>query len=404
MKIALITGEYPPYVRGGVGHSSYLLVRQLRKKGIIVDVYVYSGRSHEPIFSESGTTRYYAFSAGNFWPVIDLYAFMKLRSKVNHYDLVHAYWGREALGFLKKINPSIKTVATLAGVGLACLNYRKWVRSPCEECSSHDLLHCAFERKKWIENKFFKFFVPAPVLFTYFDMRRWCAQRLDKYFALSQTMKEMHVAAGFLEKKIEVIPNMYDPEFFEKLERINVKKRVDKIVILYVGRLSEEKGVEDLIRAFSKMSLNNVELHITGSGPKREELENIANATEMKKQIKFLGWTNYDVLPIIYKSADIFVHPARWPEAFGRTILEAMLAKLAIITSSSGAPRHILGDSGVIYETGNVAELTGKLEMLIENKEIRVSLGARAYDKATEHYDPDTVTSQIIRNYEELIK
>ena len=402
MKIALITGEYPPYVGGGAGYSSHLLVRQLRKKGIIVDVYVFA-KKHDPIFSEGGSTKYYSISVGDCWPLIDLHAIMKLWDKLDRYDLVHLYYGIAALGFLKRINPNIKTIATLNGTDLACLNYKKWVQTHCEECSSHDLLHCAFERKKWIKNRFLKFFVPAPVLFTYFHTRRWFAQRLDKYFALSQTMKEIYTTAGFLEEKIEVIPNMYDPKFFEKLQRTNAKKSDDKIVILYVGRLSEEKGVEDLIRAFSKISSNNVELHIAGSGPQKEELENIADATGMKKQIRFLGWINYDVLPIIYKSADIFVHPAKWPEPFGRTILEAMLAKLAIITSSSGAPPRIVGDSGVIYETGNI-ELTNKLERLIENKELRANMGARAYNKASQEYNPEDVTSQIIRNYEELIK
>ena len=95
------------------------MVRQLRKKGIVVVVYVFA-RKHEPFFSGSGSTQYYSISAGDCWPVINLHAIIKLWNKLSEYDLVHAYYGMAALGFLKKKIQTSKTVAILAGIDSAC--------------------------------------------------------------------------------------------------------------------------------------------------------------------------------------------------------------------------------------------------------------------------------------------
>ena len=404
LKIALIAGEYPPYIIGGGGFTSHLLVRQLRKKGIVVDVYAFT-REHKPLFSKEGITRYYSAPIGNNWPIINIHTIAKLWNKLDKYDLAHVISTQRmaALGFLKKISPIIKTVGTLGGIDGACLNYMKWSKRQCSECKSNDLLQCAFERKEWIENKLIKNLVPPPILFSYFTTQRSFAQRLDKYFAVSQTMRQIHVACGFPESKVEVIAEMIDPQFFEKLQRSYATKRSGNAVILYVGRLSKEKGVADLIRAFSLTRKKNAELRIVGKGPERKELEKIVDSTGMQERVRFFGWVDLDTLLALYKGADIFVHPGIWPEPFGRTILEAMLAKLAIIASRSGAPPDTLGDSGMLYEAGDVTELAENLEILIDDEELRGRLGAKAYRKAVLDYNSDVITDRIINEYERLV-
>jgi len=197
---------------------------------------------------------------------------------------------------------------------------------------------------------------------------------------------------------------MYDPTFLKELEQVKAEKNNDKIVVLYVGRLSREKGVEDLIKAFFKVNSQKVELWIIGRGHEERKLGELANKINKGKKIRFLGFIRYNDLPTIYKKADIFVHPGKWPEPFGRTILEAMLAKVPIIASDSGAPPRILGDSGVIFETGNIIELAKSLEILIEDKKRRINLASKAYNMAIRHYSPATITKQILKEYEELTK
>jgi len=240
-------------------------------------------------------------------------------------------------------------------------------------------------------------------LATYFVIQRLFSRSLDRYFALSDIIKNLYLSAGFPEDKVTVIPSMYDPKFLEKLEHVKAEKSDDKIVILYVGRLAREKGVDDLMEAFSKVGSQKAELWIVGGGPEERRLRDLANKINKEKKIRFFGFMDYSYLPSIYKRADIFVHPAKWPEPFNRTAPEAMLARLPVVASDSGALPEILGDSGLIFRTGNVSELKRSLEILIENKNLRENLGQKAYNKCMKDYSPDLITKRILKEYKNLV-
>jgi glycosyltransferase involved in cell wall biosynthesis len=397
MKIAVITGEYWPYIGGGRGVSVTLLAQQLRNKGIDVDVYLFR-KLHSPILTNSKSIIHYNVINERLWPLVNLQTVEKLWKVLTKYDIVHVYSTIQiaALGFLRRTMLRIPVVATLNGEVAACISYQRWMKFKCKKCNLSDAIRCALDRAKKIET----LYVPAPVLATYFIIQRALAQNLDRYFALSNTIKSIYVACGFPEDKIMIIPNMYDPVFMKKLEQINIIKRNEKVIIFYAGRLVKEKGVDDLIKAFSIVNSTKAELWIAGSGPEEKRLRQIAEKS--KKTIKFLGFVSLNDIPIMYKKAHIFVHPAKWPEPFSRNILEAMLAKLAIVASDSGASPEVLGDTGIIYRTGNIYELAEKLEMLINNNKLREELGEKAFKRALSQYSPEKITHQIIKEYEKL--
>jgi glycosyltransferase involved in cell wall biosynthesis len=322
----------------------------------------------------------------------------KLWKVLTKYDIVHVYSTIQiaALGFLRRTMLRIPAVATLNGEEAACISYQRWMKCKCKKCNLSNAISCAFDRAKKVET----LNVPAPILATYFIIQRALAQNLDRYFALSNTIKSIYVACGFPEDKITIIPNMYDPAFLKKLEKVNICKSNEKIVIFYAGRLVKEKGVDDLIRAFSIVNSAKAELWIAGLGPEEKRLRQIAENSE--KTIKFLGFVSLNDMPIMYKKSHIFVHPAKWPEPFSRSILEAMLAKLAIVASDSGASPEALGDTGIIYRTGNIYELAEKLEMLINDDKLREELGEKAFKRVLSQYSPEIITRQIIKEYEKL--
>lgn len=402
MKIALVAAEYWPYVSGGAGVSATLLVRQLRKEGISVDVHVFN-KKYLSIFGEKGSTEYYDAADYRFWPLVNLQVIKALWKKLAQYDLIHVYsYGPNqiaALGFLRRTMLKTPVIATLNDPMVGCIRSERWMQSRCMNCSVSDVILCAFRRSKETP-----IFVPSPVLATYFTIQRFLSRGLDRYFALSDVMKEIYLSAGFREDKIRVIPNMYDPAFLEKLEDVKVDRIDDKITILYVGRLTREKGVGDLVEAFSKVYSQRAELWIVGRGPEERRLRGLANKVGEEKKIRFFGFVPYSDTPSIYKRADIFVHPGKWLEPFGRTILEAMLAKVPIITSDSGAPPIIVGDSGIIFKTGSILELAKSLEMLIEDKKKRTDMALKAYNMAKNDYSPDTITRRIVTEYEALTK
>jgi glycosyltransferase involved in cell wall biosynthesis len=402
MKIALVAAEYWPYTSGGAGVSATLLVRQLRKEGISVDVYVFN-KKHPSIISDKGSTRYYYVMDDRFWPLVNLQVIKALWKKLAQYDLIHVYsYGPgeiAALGFLRRTMLKIPVVATLNGTTEACISYERWMRFRCMNCSVSDVILCAFRSSKETE-----MFVPGFVLATYFTIQRMFSRSLDRYFALSDVIKKIFLSAGFPEDKIRVIPNMYDPVFLKKLEAAKVEESDDKVIILYAGRLAREKGVEDLIEAFSKVRSQKAELWIVGRGPEEKRLRDLANKISEEKKVRFFGFVPYSDMPSIFKKVDIFVHPGKWIEPFGRTILEAMLAKVPIITSDSGAPPTIVGDSGVIFRTGNILELAKSLEILIEDQEKRTDMALKAYNMAKNDYSPDAITKRIVNEYKALAK
>ena len=131
MKIALVAGEYRrarARIGGGAGVSAKLLVHQLRKEGISVDVHVFS-RKYPSIFSDKGARKYYGVINSRFWPLVNLQVIKSLWKKLAQYDLVHVYsYGPgqiAALGFLRKTMLKIPVVATLNGFEAGCLSYKR---------------------------------------------------------------------------------------------------------------------------------------------------------------------------------------------------------------------------------------------------------------------------------------
>lgn len=150
----------------------------------------------------------------------------------------------------------------------------------------------------------------------------------------------------------------------------------DRKVVLFVGRLVEEKGIRYLITAMRGM---NALLVIAGDGPIREELEN--QAADMKTEVLFLGSKPHDELRTIYASADIFAAPfitARngGQEGLGIVLLEAMASGLPVVANRSGGIPQLIrdGENGLLCEEKNCAELTEKLTLLLENESLRQRL------------------------------
>ncbi|MEA2898054.1 MAG: hypothetical protein QOJ84_3669, partial [Bradyrhizobium sp.] len=152
------------------------------------------------------------------------------------------------------------------------------------------------------------------------------------------------------------------------------------------GTIQEGKGQEDLVRAVAR--LNAVELLIVGSDSGDGYLARLRDLVEqlgVTKKVTFLGFIP-DPYPVM-ASADIVVSCSR-AEAFGRTVIEAMLLGRAIVYSRSGAHLDYMihGTTGLAYAPGNVDELVECVESLIAQPELRQSLGEHASAYAIETF------------------
>lgn len=153
--------------------------------------------------------------------------------------------------------------------------------------------------------------------------------------ALQKTIREYAGA----EAPIQTIPNLvYTDKFFRPPERVR-----DPFIILSIGRLEHEKGMDILIEAFDLFAadLPDAELRIAGKGPWEEDLKRMAATTSCPEQIKFLGRLSSDQVVKELHSARMLAVASRF-EAFGVVIIEAMATGMPVLATRSGGPQTFI--------------------------------------------------------------
>lgn len=195
--------------------------------------------------------------------------------------------------------------------------------------------------------------------------------------------------------KIKTLYNGIDIEKFSKgnwyhdsleyRKKMGISKK--DVVILYSGRITEQKGVKDLVKAFKILQSSNAKLLVVGASwysSKNEdkftkELKSIAY--DLNERILFTGYVDYDFMPIIYASSDIAVMPSIATEAAGLVTIEARAMGLPLIVSDSGGiPEYINESCAFIIKRGTnfIEELSNCLDELIFDEKLRNKMGENA--------------------------
>lgn len=148
-----------------------------------------------------------------------------------------------------------------------------------------------------------------------------------------------------------------NPSGYEKEER-NLEKK-DNLV--YVGRLSKEKGVELFCESVTKLNKNGI---IIGDGQLKKELE------QKYKNLKFVGWKSKEEIKNILKESKALVFTSLWYESMGMTAIEALSLGVPVIVGDKTATASYITDNinGLKYENGNVEDLCEKLKILEDDK------------------------------------
>jgi glycosyltransferase involved in cell wall biosynthesis len=145
-----------------------------------------------------------------------------------------------------------------------------------------------------------------------------------------------------------------------------------KIRFLYTGRLVEGKGIDVLLKSFSRVlsELPDAELMIAGDGPKRPQLERLAGRLGCAQRTRFLGQVAYAEIHLLYEEADIVVFPSTIPEGSGRVALEAAMVGRPVIAARSGGLTEIIGtECGILVSPGDVQELAQQMVALACDRE-----------------------------------
>ena len=186
-------------------------------------------------------------------------------------------------------------------------------------------------------------------------------------------------------KKFVTLKNIIDYEKFEKniteTEKNILKNKYhidsNEKVIIFVGRLTEEKGIKQLLMAINDVTYKNFKLLIVGSyffntkvkSDFEKELDELVNKN--KERIIFTGYINYNEIYQLYKISDFAVLPSMWDEPAGLTIQEAEACGLPVITTNSGGiPEYVInGSSIIIKKDKNIVEnLKTEIENLLDDE------------------------------------
>jgi glycosyltransferase involved in cell wall biosynthesis len=226
---------------------------------------------------------------------------------------------------------------------------------------------------------------------------RWLKQRLigsvpeltwTSLIAVSATVKQEYVLAGFDPKRIEVIYNGIDPRFLTFPKTVSNKD--ETFQLLFVGRLRVEKGILVILKALDLfitemkaiMDVKPVHLHIFGDGDETyfSELKTFLNEKELASMVTFHGKVPQDDLITYYDRSDVMLVPSLWQEPFGLVVAEAMARALPVIASNLGGPAEIITNeiNGLLVEAGNERALALAITELLNNPEKRERFGQAA--------------------------
>lgn len=175
-------------------------------------------------------------------------------------------------------------------------------------------------------------------------------------------------------------------------------------LLVFVGRLIDEKGVEDLIRAVALLAprLPDVRALIVGEGQDRADLEALGQRLGVAQRLSFIGWVDPSDMASYLAAADIFVGPSRrsrdgWIEAQGLTFIEAMLQKIPVVaTRSGGIVDSVQHEStGLLVDERAPDQIAVAVERLHGDSPSADKLTARAYDIAISRFSRESCATRF---------
>jgi glycosyltransferase involved in cell wall biosynthesis len=239
-------------------------------------------------------------------------------------------------------------------------------------------------------------------------LRHWT----DVCIALDAMMENEILTAGFLRERVIRMDNAIDAQqFVPCLDKSAAKKRLDlmalenKVVALFVGRLTSQKALPVLLHAMRRTLLDSPNLHllILGQGEEAHALVELAAELGLQQNVTFVGYID-DVRPY-FDVADLFVLPSL-AEGVSNSLLEAMSCGLACIATPVGGSAEVLsdGDCGLLVPPGNMEALANCLIRLSSDSNERIQLGTRARQRILDRYDIRIVGSRYHHLYQSLIE
>lgn len=259
------------------------------------------------------------------------------------------------------------------------------------------------------------FFRPGKGPFRFASRRaiRRVVREADAFLPVSERAGTALLLRGVPEEKIEVCPTGVDVDRFEPgpgRPRGELGVPEQAFLVLYVGRLHEQKGVYPLVHALKRLSLEDpdppVHLLVRGGGPEEDGLREEIDRLGLAEQVTFADRVPYEALPDLYNAADAFALPSvpssDWQEHLGFVLLEAMACGLPIVATHGGAIPEVVGEAGLLVPPADPHGLAGALGRLHADPELRSSRAKAARERAVDRFAADEAARRFEAVYERI--
>lgn len=359
----VISTPFPP--EEGIGYYAYNLSKKLIEKGHEVTIFTRG----------SFRTRYKFYEGINvvevpFFPLypfhVNLHGFIFKRlfkSKESDFDLVHIH-----TPLTPTLNTSLPVVSTIHG-------------SMVENVKAMEAVDF-----KSIGSKLMLKIITIPLI----------TELISNSKVVTTVSKSVgaELKDNYCLDRLKIIGNGVDVEKF--IPSLNQEG-----YLLYVGRLSYGKGLNDLLESAMQICKQyDLKLFIVGKGELEKSLKNLVKSENLEKYVKFLGRIEQEELVKIYQNASIFVFPSHY-EGFPTVVLEAMSSGLPVVASDISAHKDFIEDgvNGFLVKKGSPVEITEKIILLNNNQNLRNQIGANARKTVEEKFTWDIISDRYERIY-----
>ena len=280
---------------------------------------------------------------------------------------------------IRKWSKTCRIVYTAHDYQLVCPNHMcRTVASNenCEKCLGGHFINCA--KHKCIHNSRLKSAI-GTMEATFWKLKG-VYKHLDTVICCSRFMKTKLDTYPVLAGKTVAMHNFMEP--------VEAKAVTKQAYVLYFGRFSQEKGISTLIKVAEE--LPDVQFIFAGSGPLENQVNSVAN-------IKNVGFQSGEALKKLVREAQFTVYPSEWYENCPFSVMESQVYGTPVLGAQIGGIPELIepGKTGLLFESGNAADLKRKIEMMWNAPEMLKEM--------SENCTPDRFTS-LERYTQELMK
>lgn len=291
--------------------------------------------------------------------------------------------------FVNKLSPSVIRGAKKLGVPvilrlsdyfLLCPRFDfMYNKKPCEECLTKGYMSCI--KKRCVKGSLFASVIRVFSMKVHQMMNIY--EDIDAFITPSEYLKDKLIANGFDEKKITCIPTF-------TASKSEVSEPCIGMYGLYFGRVTEEKGVDTVVKAYEMMPDRHVKIMGDDTTDEAKRLKDYI-ADKKIKNVEFVGFKAGEELEEIIKGARFTLIPSIWYDNLPNTALESFQYSKPVIASNIGSlPELILdGVNGYLFKPGDPGELCKKIKLLDDDDLVK-EMGSASRSRLEERFAPKT--------------